>query len=91
MDKAELTKLIALESVGTVVDNTGMTYPMLENGGYDADAGIHLRDIEWDGEWIESLSGKDWSAFDRFCEKHGEEIYFHWFDKMMKRGRCLCE
>ena len=56
--------MIYLESVGTVLDSNGMTYPMLEGGGYDADAGIHLRDIEEDGDWMNNLSDTDWSVVD---------------------------
>ena len=52
--------MIDLKSVGTVLDSNGMTYPMLDGGGYDANAGIHLRDIEEDGDWINRLSNTDW-------------------------------
>ena len=59
-----MQNMIGLESVGTVLDSNGMTYPMLEGGGYDADAGIHLRDIEEDGDWMNNLSDTDWSVVD---------------------------
>jgi hypothetical protein len=52
--------LINLESVGTGLDwLDGMTYPMLAEGGYDYDNGIHLDDIERDGDWMLALSDAD--------------------------------
>jgi len=48
-----------LESVGTVLDTDGMTYPMLAGGGYDHDNGIHIDDIEPDGDWMTALSDVD--------------------------------
>ena len=51
-----------LESVGTVIDVDGMTYPMLAGGGYDADEGVHVGDIEHDGDWMNNLSDPDWST-----------------------------
>ena len=54
-----------LESVGTVIDVDGMTYPMLAGGGYDADAGVHVSDIETGGDWMTNLSDADWSVVRR--------------------------
>ena len=54
-----LGNLINLESVGTGLDTDGMTYPMLETGGYDYGNGIHLSDIEPDGDWMMGLSEAD--------------------------------
>ena len=51
--------MVNLESVGTVIDPDGMTYPMLVDGGYDADAGTHVSDIEKDGDWMNNLSDAD--------------------------------
>ena len=51
--------LINLESVGTGIDQDGMTYPMLESGGYDYGNGIHLDDIEPDGDWMNALDEAD--------------------------------
>ena len=53
-----------LESVGTVIDVDGMTYPMLAGGGYDADEGVHVSDIETGGDWMTNLSDADWSVVD---------------------------
>ena len=38
--------LIKLNSVGCVIDEKGMTYPMLVDGGYDEDGGCHVNNIE---------------------------------------------
>ena len=51
-------KLVNLESVGNVIDENGVTYPMLVDGGYDVFGGIHIHDIE-NEEWFESLSEDD--------------------------------
>jgi|TARA_R110002020_G_scaffold20041_2_gene68702 hypothetical protein len=59
MKKREKTmKLVNLESVGNVIDESGVTYPMLADGGYDIFGGIHIHDIE-NEEWFESLSEED--------------------------------
>ena len=58
--------MINLESVGTGIDLDGMTYPMLESGGYDYDNGIHLDDIEPDGDWMLALDEADQGAVDEF-------------------------
>lgn len=34
-----------LNSVGNVIDEDGVTYPMLVDGGYDIFGGIHIDDI----------------------------------------------
>ena len=38
--------LIKLDSVGCVIDEKGVIYPMLVDGGYDEDGGRHVNDIE---------------------------------------------
>jgi hypothetical protein len=59
MTKREKTmKLVNLESVGNIIDEKGVTYPMLADGGYDWLGGIHIHDIE-NEEWFESLSDED--------------------------------
>ena len=37
--------LVNLDSVGCVIDENGVTYPMLVDGGYDEDGGFHVNDI----------------------------------------------
>ena len=66
-------KLVNLESVGNVIDENGVTYPMLVGGGYDIFGGIHVNDIE-NEEFFEALSEEDvevvaeyWDL-DRYCE-----------------------
>ena len=54
-----LGNLINLESVSTGMTNDGMTYPMLSDGGYDYGNGIHIDNIEPDGEWMQALDEAD--------------------------------
>ena len=51
-------KLYKLESVGTVIDNDGVVYPMLANGQPDWDQGRELTRVDA-GEWWERLSDYD--------------------------------
>ena len=50
--------LINLNSVGNVIDENGVTYPMLADGGHDIFAGVHINDIE-NEEWFDALSTED--------------------------------
>ena len=50
--------LVNLESVGNVIDENGVTYPMLADGGHDIFAGVHVNDIE-NEEWFDALSQED--------------------------------
>ncbi len=50
--------LINLNSVGNVIDENGVTYPMLADGGHDIFAGVHINDIE-NEEWFDALSQED--------------------------------
>ena len=50
--------LIELKSVGNVIDENGVTYPMLVDGGYDIFAGVHINDIE-NEEFFDALSDED--------------------------------
>ena len=58
--------LIPLHSVGTMLCSQagsesevpqGMTYPMLVDGGWDENMGVHLEDV--DCEWFDSLDTND--------------------------------
>ena len=51
-------KLYSLESVGAVVNEAGIAYPMNEDGTPDLDNGTDLCDIEAD-EWWKGLSNED--------------------------------
>jgi len=50
--------LVNLNSVGSVIDENGVTYPMLADGGHDIFAGVHINDIE-NEEWFDALSTED--------------------------------
>ena len=50
--------LVNLDSVGCVIDENGVTYPMLVDGGYDELGGFHVNDIE-NEEWFDALSQED--------------------------------
>jgi len=50
--------LVNLNSVGNVIDENGVTYPMLADGGHDIFAGVHINDIE-NEEWFDALSQQD--------------------------------
>ena len=47
-----------LNSVGNVIDENGVTYPMLVDGGYDIFGGIHINDIE-NEEFFDALNQED--------------------------------
>ena len=51
-------KFYTLESVGTIVNDDGMTYPLVEDGWIGHDDGIHVKDIEF-GDWWDALSIED--------------------------------
>ena len=50
--------LIELNSVGCVIDENGVTYPMYPDGGYDEDGACHIDDIE-NEEFFDALSTED--------------------------------
>jgi len=50
--------LIELNSVGCVIDENGVTYPMLVDGGFDEDGACHINDIE-NEEFFDALSTED--------------------------------
>ena len=74
--------LINLDSVGNVIDENGVTYPMLVDGGHDIFAGVHVNDIEND-EWFDALSQEDIDTIedilgnptDNLLEQTAEEYY----------------
>ena len=52
--------LIVLESVGSVFDTKlGIIYPQTEDGGYDKEFSISVKDGEVSYDWWESLSSED--------------------------------
>ena len=56
--------LIELNSVGCVIDENGVTYPMYPDGGYDEDGACHIDDIE-NEEFFDALSTEDWTTLQR--------------------------
>ena len=74
--------LVNLESVGNVIDENGVTYPMLVDGGHDIFAGVHVNDIE-NEEWFDALSQEDIDTIedilgnptDTLLEQTAEEYY----------------
>ncbi len=74
--------LIELNSVGNVIDENGVTYPMLVDGGYDVFGGIHINDIE-NEEFFDALSIEDIDVIedilgnptDTLLEQTAEEYY----------------
>ena len=74
--------LVNLNSVGNVIDENGVTYPMLADGGHDIFAGVHINDIE-NEEWFDTLSLEDIEIIedvlgnptDNLLEQTAEEYY----------------
>lgn len=74
--------LINLDSVGCVIDENGVTYPMLVDGGYDEDGACHINDIE-NEEFFDALSTEDIDTIedilgnptDNLLEQTAEEYY----------------
>ena len=56
--RKKIMNLIELNSVGCVIDENGVTYPMLVDGGYDEDGACHIDDIE-NEEFFDALSTED--------------------------------
>ena len=55
--------LVNLNSVGNVIDENGVTYPMLADGGHDIFAGVHINDIE-NEEFFDALSQEEIDAIE---------------------------
>ena len=74
--------LIELKSVGCVIDENGVTYPMLVDGDYDVDGACHINDIE-NEEFFDNLSQEDIDTIedilgnptDTLLEQTAEEYY----------------
>ena len=51
-----------LNSVGSVIDENGIVYPMLADGGSDALCGVHVNDMYFldnREDWFDALSQED--------------------------------
>ena len=57
---------IVLESVGTAVDENGITHPMFADGTIDMDEGMAVDWIDTDDEWSSSLSNEDAKSLDEW-------------------------
>ena len=74
--------LVELKSVGNVIDENGVTYPMLADGGYDIFAGVHIDDID-NEDFFDALSQDDIDTIedilgnptDNLLEQTAEQYY----------------
>ena len=74
--------LVNLNSVGNVIDENGVTYPMLADGGYDIFAGVHIDDID-NEDFFDALSQDDIDTIedvlgnptDNLLEQTAEQYY----------------
>ena len=57
---------IVLESVGTAVDENGITHPINADGTIDMDEGMAVDWIDTDDEWSSSLSNEDAKLLDEW-------------------------
>ena len=75
-----------LNSVGSVIDENGIVYPMLADGGYDALCGVHVNDMYFFDnreDWFDALSQQDIDIIedilgnptDNLLEQTAEEYY----------------
>ena len=61
--------LIELNSVGCVIDENGVTYPMLADGlGIDGDGACHITDIE-NEEFFDALSAEDCDVVNEYLNR----------------------
>ena len=61
--------LIELNSVGCVIDENGVTYPMLVDGlGIDGDGACHINDIE-NEEFFDALSAEDCDVVNEYLNR----------------------
>ncbi len=60
----ENMSFIKLESVGTAVDENGITHPINVDGTIDLDEGMAVDWIDTDDEWSSSLSNEDAKLLD---------------------------
>ena len=78
--------LVNLNSVGSVIDENGIVYPMLADGGHDALSGVHVSDMYFFDnrvDWFDALSQQDIDIIedilgnptDNLLEQTAEEYY----------------
>ena len=62
-----MSKLIELKSVGSIIDITsGTIYPQNEDGSPDLNMDISLVEDEVNAEWWEALSSEDYKICEQF-------------------------
>ena len=72
--------LIELNSVGCVIDENGVTYPMLVDGlGIDGDGACHINDITND-EFFDALSTEDWDVIQPYLNWDVRPYIRPWVD-----------
>ena len=75
-----------LNSVGSVIDENGIVYPMLADGGHDTLSGVHVNDMYFFDnreDWFDALSQQDIDIIedilgnptDNLLEQTAEEYY----------------
>ena len=75
-----------LNSVGSVIDENGIVYPMLADGGHDALSGVYVNDMYFFDnreDWFDALSQQDIDIIedilgnptDNLLEQTAEEYY----------------
>ena len=75
-----------LNSVGSVIDENGIVYPMLADGGHDPLSGVHVHDMYFFDnreDWFDALSQQDIDIIedilgnptDNLLEQTAEEYY----------------
>ena len=65
---------IKLESVGTAVDENGITHPIFADGTIDMDEGMAVDWIDTDDEWSSSLSNEDAKLLDEWLLQNNYSV-----------------
>ena len=65
---------IKLESVGTAVDENGITHPIFADGTIDMDEGMAVDWIDTTDEWSSSLSNEDAKLLDEWLLQNNYSV-----------------
>ena len=79
-------KSIELDSVGTIVDESGMVFPLTTDPAYDGNETEGVPIMEVDNEWWESIECEEAVRLFQFLAKtkiYLEQDYFKWAQEMM--------
>jgi len=63
-------EVLVLESVGSCIDTSGITYPLNIDDTPDIDNGVHIDDC--DTEWLDALSSEDLNAMNTWVINNKE-------------------